>query len=1097
MGRVNNQKDLRMIMRIHSVLSVCAFAGFFLLASCDAPVATTASFKMARDPALTSDGTVSKEVSADQGDLIISTSIQKQEMAVIVPATAFSANSVITVQEGSSLIDQDPDVGKLVISSVFARSPAVVITNSKRENPSLPIEVRLPIPDAALKLGLTGVIEDPLKHLIVVYKIVNYDGSQIVKSGYYARDKFEISGDQVIIKTMNLGAFQAVITIDLLEKSVEAVAQTGIMSKTKEVIVDNPLEQQKDFLPDSVFDASTPPAPLGVFTASLSRNLEQGEIRLDIELGDHYTITYEKLSIMRLKGADAPHADCRSDGELIAVWDEFPLRTFTFIDQTGSRTGELFSYRACIVGQNGQATTSNTGRSRAYDILPPPAPEVFQARTGGKLGEVILAAQWAGDVSDYAKAEIFEVKGSSASEKLCKERGDARLVTALSSFEVSRYSSAHQTNSSLGEVFSYRLCIFDSFGNVTSSEASARALDNIAPTPLLAFSGATGIKNVGDIDLSWKLPLDLSDYFAIRVIAKAGSRAPLADCVEGDLTARFTSPFPTQYTFATGSTRGEEFSFRVCIQDRAGNVTSSNTVEGVGALAGDGDVGDGGSGGGGVVPPLASFTAEPGENDGEVKLSLVWPSDVSKYQKVEIRRIPGSSAPSSKCDDGSVTASFTSFIASGAENVTDQTESSAGGTFSYRACITDIVGLVKGDKTASSQAFDSIAPAALEAFSAVPGGRHGEIDLSLKLPADVSDFSLVSVRHHAGEQAPSADCRSDGTTTQSFVSFHENQTISFTHQASSANPPGVFSYRVCIEDSSGNLTSSNVLLAVAARDKQAPPALAWLSASSGSEFLGQMSLTIQLPSVVDDYASLAFQKMEGSSPALDCSGGKALSGIEPNKIFNIEDVGTPGKTYSFTICLSDRSDNRNDATTATLANASASHRIFVSSTLFTGDLRNDSGESSGLLGAYAKCQARADAAGLGGLWRSVLSTKSATVRDNIGIVSSVVNNRKESWGGPQVVASGEQDLWDGSIQNAIGYDESGNTNSLVKPWTGTKVVKHDVESGHACDDEWLSESNEFSGHVGKAAARSSDWINNAKQSCHTTQPLYCIDGQSL
>lgn len=1092
-----------MITRTSSILSLCFSAGLALLTACDSPVSTT-SFKVARETALTNDGTVSKEVPQDQGDLIITTSLQRKDTAVIIPAKAFSANSIITVQEGSSLVDQDHDVGKLVVSSVFSRAPAVIISNSKRENPSQAIEVRLPIPEAALRLGLTGVVEDPLKHLIVVYKTINYEGTPIIKAGYLTRDKFEISGDQVILKTLYLGSFQTVITIDLLEKSMEAVAQSGIKSKKNETIVDNPLESQKDFLPDSVFDANTPPAPLGVFTASLSRNLEQGEIRLDIELGDHYTITYEKLSILRLKGAEAPSADCRSDGELIAAWDEFPLKAFTFIDQTGSRIGEVFSYRACIVGQNGQATVSNISRSRAYDTTPPPVADVFQARTGGKLGEVFLAAQWASDVSDYARAEIIEVQGPSAPESLCRKEDTkrGRTVASLSNFAISRYSSAHKTDSSLGEIFSYRLCIYDTFGNFSSSEASARALDNIAPIPLLAFSAATGVSNVGDIDLSWKLPLDLSDYFSIRVLAKAGSQAPGADCSSGDIAARLTSPFPTQYTFATGSTRGEEFSFRVCIQDRAGNLTSSNTVAGIWSL-GSGDSGSGG-GEGKVAPPLTSFHAEPGDTDGDVKLTLVWPSDVSLYQKVEIRRTLGSSAPSSKCDDGVIIASFASFTGNGQESFVDQTESHSGETFSYRACITDSVSIVKGDRTASSQAFDSIAPPVLESFAAVSGRNHGEIDISMVLPSDVSDYTLLTVRHNAGDRAPSADCRSDGTTTKSFVNVYANQVIAFTHSASDANPPGLFSYRVCIEDSSGNLTSSDQSVAVAARDKQAPPALAWLSASSGSNFLGQMNLSIQFPSSVEDYASLSYKKVEGTNPPIDCSQGNVISGVEANKLLSIAELGAPGRDYAFTICIADRADNRSFQAAATKSNMSASHRIFVTSTLFTGDLRKQSSETSGLAGAFDKCQSRADTAKLGGIWKAILSTKSIVVDESVAIVSSVVNNRKTAWGGPQMVASNEQDLWDGSIDNPLGYSESGDFNYLIKPWTGTNTgpgddgpQSIDILSGQACDDEWVSQSSDRSGHVGKASDKTYNWLSNAKASCHKTQPLYCIDGQSL
>lgn len=52
------------------------------------------------------------------------------------------------------------------------------------------------------------------------------------------------------------------------------------------------------------------------------------------------------------------------------------------------------------------------------------------------------------------------------------------------------------------------------------------------------------------------------------------------------------------------------------------------------------------------------------------------------------------------------------------------------------------------------------------------------------------------------------------------------------------------------------------------------------------------------------------------------------------------------------------------------------HRIFLTSTVYDGNL-------GGLAGADGKCQARATAAGLGGTWKAILSTRTVDARDHV------------------------------------------------------------------------------------------------------------------
>jgi hypothetical protein len=65
-----------------------------------------------------------------------------------------------------------------------------------------------------------------------------------------------------------------------------------------------------------------------------------------------------------------------------------------------------------------------------------------------------------------------------------------------------------------------------------------------------------------------------------------------------------------------------------------------------------------------------------------------------------------------------------------------------------------------------------------------------------------------------------------------------------------------------------------------------------------------------------------------------------------------------------------------DAAPGDAGSSTAPKRIFLTSTVYDGNL-------GGLAGADAKCQARADAAQLGGTWKAILSTRTVDAADRI------------------------------------------------------------------------------------------------------------------
>lgn len=1090
-----------------------------MVSACDSPVPTVDTMREGPSE-LTKEGTVSREVPVDQGDLVLSTSLNKRNYEITVPSNALSASTIVTVQEGLSLVDKDPDVNKLLSSPIFAQSPALILSSSKKENPKKPVEVHLPIPEEAfeiiekLNLKTGSVMEDPLAHVIVVYKVVDFSGTAVVKAGFFTRSQITVEKDEVIFRTMFFGSFQLALTLDILETATERIAETGIRSQSNEVIVTNPIEEEGRKLPEKVFGANQAPAPLEEFRASLSSSLAEGEIRLNFALGEFYDLTYDNLIVLRLKGEIPPNPDCKTDGELVAEWKSFPIQTFNYIDQTGSIYGEAFSYRACITGKAGRLlTSSNTIVGiHALDTKAPPEAESFTAKTGSLSGEIVLSIGWPENRSDYFKAEIRESKGDQAPDANCAKDAGTTISTTTD-FAKSTYSTSRITGSTIGERFSYRLCIFDRFSNLTSKNSTtARAFDNQAPAPLLSFSASTGANKIGDIDFAWTLPTDSSDYYVMRILSLAGSTPPKEDCSNGLEAAQVSPPFPTTYTYATGSSSGTEYSFRVCIYDRAGNLASSDTASGVkaksstssggggssgGDTGGGGGGGDTGGGGGGsppadttAPPALGSFSASTGSgSDGDIILSLTYPADVSDYARVDVRRANGSEAPT--CSNGSVVKSYSSFTASEPVTYTDDTDSSSGERFSYRVCITDSAGNQTSSNTAVGiQALDTVAPESLDRFSGTAGSSHGQIVLTLDLPSDVSDYSQLTLRRASGSSAPT-DCQSGSllkTYTKADGDFGTDPII-YTDTATTTNPPGSFSYRACITDSSGNPTSNNIAVNIAAKDATAPPVLSAF-AIANTTILGEIKVSIDFPnaSAADyaDYTSVTIRRgTNASDPAPNCSSGVQVASYTSFATDQtITQYATPGSVYNYTACLLDAVNLQTTMTLATNANSTASHRVFVSSTTYQGNL-------GGLSGGDAKCQQQADGVGIGGNWRAILSDGSTSAVNHISVLSSGVKNMAGS-----TVATNSADLWDNVISTPINLTE-GVITSNIEVWTGTNG--NGTSHASTCSS-WSNSGSGTNGRTGLSSvsgtgSTSDDWTSFRSRACNGLRALYCIDGQ--
>ncbi len=314
--------------------------------------------------------------------------------------------------------------------------------------------------------------------------------------------------------------------------------------------------------------------------------------------------------------------------------------------------------------------------------------------------------------------------------------------------------------------------------------------------------------------------------------------------------------------------------------------------------------------------PLPTFEAGTHSSvDGAVSISVHF-LETSKYESVDLRRKLGSVAPAASCDTDTIVQTIPPPFA-------DQVVSDSIGTgltASYRLCAN-----IEGSPTSigvaeNISASDLTAPGALDAFSCITGPSHGRIRCTIDFPADSSDYALLELRSLAGSSAPSASCN-DGTVAASSTGpFAATRNI--TVLASSANPPGNFSFRICIWDAANNLTSSNSVANIAALDATAPERLDSISATTNIS--AEVRLTLDFPADTTDYVTIdIYEQYQVPIPAtaIDCDGGgdgtvlvDSLSGAGltaaiAGGTYEIREGASGAGDYAYLVCIRDAAGN--------------------------------------------------------------------------------------------------------------------------------------------------------------------------------------------
>lgn len=171
-------------------------------------------------------------------------------------------------------------------------------------------------------------------------------------------------------------------------------------------------------------------------------------------------------------------------------------------------------------------------------------------------------------------------------------------------------------------------------------------------------------------------------------------------------------------------------------------------------------------------------------------------------------------------------------------------------------------------------------------------------------------------------------------------------------------------------------------------------------------------------------------------------------------------------------------------------------RVFVTSTQYTGDLRFNGQDTTGLKGADALCAAAAARGALGGTWVAWVSDQTTNAIDRINDVGpwTLINRQTIVFRNKQAMAA--------APLAAIDVDETGkevfpNTTSDSLVWTGTLpngVVYEPSTPVYGSCSGWTDDAGY--GGAGLLTSDGADWTNydsSSYYSCLSRYRLYCFE----
>ena len=227
----------------------------------------------------------------------------------------------------------------------------------------------------------------------------------------------------------------------------------------------------------------------------------------------------------------------------------------------------------------------------------------------------------------------------------------------------------------------------------------------------------------------------------------------------------------------------------------------------------------------------------------------------------------------------------------------------------------------------------------------------------------------------------------------------------------------------------------------------------------------------------NEFANLLYRLVNIDAPRTLIGANGTDVGI-PNANLGPDEKLTPGEAFTgdVSICLPNHS---RFFLTLDVYGAPVldTKRVFVTSTVSNGAL-------GGLAGADAFCQARANAAAIGGTWTAWLSAPGVAAVDRIANAQYVLVDEGT------LIAFDLTDLTSGSLIESIFLTELG-TISTNNAWTGT--APDGLGTVNTCN-AWSSNLNADAGDYGVSAESSALWtLSPPPAACDSMLSLYCFE----
>lgn len=163
--------------------------------------------------------------------------------------------------------------------------------------------------------------------------------------------------------------------------------------------------------------------------------------------------------------------------------------------------------------------------------------------------------------------------------------------------------------------------------------------------------------------------------------------------------------------------------------------------------------------------------------------------------------------------------------------------------------------------------------------------------------------------------------------------------------------------------------------------------------------------------------------------------------------------------------------------------------VFVTSTVYKGDLAPQLADKTGLDLADAHCQQQAELGGKVGPFRAWLSDSTGSPASRF---DTTFGGAYKLVTGDVVAANGWDDLTDGTLAHAIDRDQNGTAFPGDAVRTNTQPNGTAFLPGESCND-WTSASSRLKSFVGFTSAVDDKWTANEPNLCSVVDRLYCFE----